>query len=81
MDREPTKKPHSSCLIIFEAGGNFLDTANNYAIWNEGCVGGESESLLGEWMKERKKQTSDHFWPPKWERNRHCRKTEKNGKA
>ncbi|WP_238651873.1 aldo/keto reductase [Paenibacillus piscarius] len=37
-----------------EAGGNFLDTANNYAIWNEGCVGGESESLLGEWMKERK---------------------------
>lgn len=39
---------------FFEAGGNFLDTANNYAIWNEGCVGGESESLLGEWMKERK---------------------------
>ncbi|MEK3904807.1 MULTISPECIES: aldo/keto reductase [unclassified Paenibacillus] len=39
---------------FLEAGGNFLDTANNYAIWNEGCVGGESESLLGEWMKERK---------------------------
>ncbi|MEW9699805.1 aldo/keto reductase [Paenibacillus sp. SI8] len=36
-----------------EAGGTFLDTSNNYAFWNEGCVGGESESLLGQWMKER----------------------------
>jgi len=37
-----------------KAGGNFLDTANNYAFWNEGCFGGESESLLGEWMRVRK---------------------------
>ncbi|GGH27082.1 aldo/keto reductase [Paenibacillus segetis] len=36
-----------------DAGGSFLDTANNYAFWNEGCVGGESESLIGQWMKER----------------------------
>lgn len=36
-----------------EAGGTFLDTSNNYAFWNEGCVGGESELLLGQWMKER----------------------------
>lgn len=36
-----------------DTGGTFLDTANNYAFWNDGCVGGESESLLGEWMKER----------------------------
>lgn len=36
-----------------DAGGSFLDTANNYAFWNEGCIGGESESLLGRWMKER----------------------------
>ncbi|MDQ0088520.1 aryl-alcohol dehydrogenase-like predicted oxidoreductase [Paenibacillus anaericanus] len=36
-----------------DAGGSFLDTANNYAFWNDGCVGGESESLLGQWMKER----------------------------
>lgn len=36
-----------------EFGGSFLDTANNYAFWNDGCVGGESESLLGQWMKER----------------------------
>jgi len=37
-----------------EAGGSFLDTANNYAMWVPGYVGGESETLLGEWMRERK---------------------------
>ncbi|WP_341417076.1 aldo/keto reductase [Paenibacillus filicis] len=36
-----------------DAGGNFLDTSNNYAFWNEGCIGGESEALLGAWFKER----------------------------
>jgi aryl-alcohol dehydrogenase-like predicted oxidoreductase len=37
-----------------EAGGTFLDTANIYARWVSGYVGGESETLLGRWMKERK---------------------------
>ena len=37
-----------------EAGGSLLDTANNYAMWVPGYVGGESETLLGEWMRERK---------------------------
>lgn len=37
-----------------EAGGSFLDTANNYAMWVPGYVGGESETLLGDWMRERK---------------------------
>jgi aryl-alcohol dehydrogenase-like predicted oxidoreductase len=36
-----------------EKGGNFLDTANFYASWLPGCQGGESETLLGAWMKER----------------------------
>lgn len=36
-----------------ESGGNFLDTSNNYAFWNDGCFGGESELLLGQWLKER----------------------------
>ncbi len=36
-----------------EAGGTFLDTANNYAMWVPGYMGGESETLLGEWMRER----------------------------
>ena len=36
------------------AGGNFIDTANNYAFWMENGVGDESENTLGAWLKERK---------------------------
>jgi aryl-alcohol dehydrogenase-like predicted oxidoreductase len=36
-----------------EAGGSFLDTANIYAFWVEGGQGGESEALLGRWMRRR----------------------------
>ena len=36
-----------------DAGGNFIDTANIYTHWVEGFKGGESETLLGEWMRER----------------------------
>ena len=35
------------------AGGNFIDTANCYAWWIPQGRGGESETLLGNWMKER----------------------------
>lgn len=34
-------------------GGSFLDTANSYSFWIPGCKGGESEALLGKWMKHR----------------------------
>lgn len=34
-------------------GGNFLDSANKYASWVPGFKGGESEELIGKWMKER----------------------------
>lgn len=37
-----------------EAGGSFIDTANIYARWVPGYVGGESETLLGRWIQERK---------------------------
>ncbi|MGA8554308.1 MAG: aldo/keto reductase, partial [Candidatus Acidiferrales bacterium] len=36
-----------------EKGGNFLDTANFYASWLPGFQGGESETTIGAWMKER----------------------------
>lgn len=36
-----------------EAGGNFVDTADVYSSWVPGNVGGESETILGRWMKER----------------------------
>jgi aryl-alcohol dehydrogenase-like predicted oxidoreductase len=34
-------------------GGNFIDTANMYACWLPGFQGGESETTIGAWMKER----------------------------
>ena len=34
-------------------GGNFLDTADMYSAWKEGNVGGESETIIGNWMKSR----------------------------
>ena len=33
--------------------GNFIDTADMYNQWVEGHVGGESESVIGSWMKKR----------------------------
>jgi aryl-alcohol dehydrogenase-like predicted oxidoreductase len=35
------------------AGGNFIDTADVYSRWVEGNEGGESETILGKWMKQR----------------------------
>jgi len=35
------------------AGGNFIDTANVYSTWVEGHQGGESETVLGKWLKSR----------------------------
>ncbi|MEI8096138.1 MAG: aldo/keto reductase [Spirochaetales bacterium] len=40
-----------------EAGGTFLDTANNYGRWTDGG-GRESETVLGEWMRTRKNRNS-----------------------
>ena len=37
----------------FEAGGNFIDTADVYSEWKEGNKGGESETIIGNWMKSR----------------------------
>jgi aryl-alcohol dehydrogenase-like predicted oxidoreductase len=37
-----------------EAGGNFIDTADVYARWAPGNVGGESETVLGKWMSARR---------------------------
>ena len=39
--------------LFYDRGGTFLDTANFYSSWVEGCSGGESETTIGQWMKER----------------------------
>ncbi|MBO1331055.1 aldo/keto reductase [Streptomyces sp. VRA16 Mangrove soil] len=36
-----------------EAGGTFVDTSDNYAFWQTGSVGGESETVLGNWRRSR----------------------------
>ena len=36
-----------------EGGGNFIDTANSYSRWAPGHSGGESEKIIGRWMRER----------------------------
>lgn len=39
--------------IYYEMGGRFIDTANSYAGWYPGAMGGESERTIGAWMASR----------------------------
>ena len=38
------------------AGGNFIDTADVYSAWATGNSGGESETILGKWLRQRKQR-------------------------
>jgi aryl-alcohol dehydrogenase-like predicted oxidoreductase len=40
-----------------DAGGSFFDTANIYSFWLSGFEGGESETVLGEWLQARKNRS------------------------
>ena len=51
IDRETAFKLFD---FYWENGGTFVDTANMYACWLPGCKGGESETIIGAWMKERR---------------------------
>lgn len=45
---------YETVLDAFVAGGgNFLDTADQYAYWVPGNEGGESETIIGEWLRKR----------------------------
>jgi aryl-alcohol dehydrogenase-like predicted oxidoreductase len=51
IDRETSFR----LLDLFrESGGTFIDTGNFYAAWLPGCQGGESETTIGEWVKDRR---------------------------
>lgn len=39
--------------VFFESGGNFIDTADVYSNWFPGNHGGESETIIGKWIKAR----------------------------
>ena len=47
------KQSHDVLNLYTELGGNFIDTADVYSEWGEGHVGGESESVIGTWIKSR----------------------------
>lgn len=36
---------------FIDAGFNSIDTADTYSIWKKGNVGGESETIIGKWLK------------------------------
>lgn len=38
------------------AGFNFIDTADSYSHWVPGNTGGESETIIGNWLKDRKRE-------------------------
>ena len=49
-----------------EAGFNFIDTADMYSRWPPGNEGGESETIIGKWLKRSGKRdiinVLPHFW-------------------
>ncbi|WP_407333040.1 aldo/keto reductase [Enterovibrio sp. 27052020O] len=54
-----TNKDDSFAVLdaFLDMGGRRLDTANNYACWHPDGIGGESETVIGEWLqgKDRKR--------------------------
>jgi aryl-alcohol dehydrogenase-like predicted oxidoreductase len=51
-----TADKQTSCDILdayVEDGGNVIDLADSYPHWAPGCSGGESEEIVGHWMRER----------------------------
>ena len=41
---------------FFEAGGNFIDTADVYSRWVEGNPGGVAETVIGKWLKNKPRE-------------------------
>ena len=48
-------KQNSEAVLSFYAdnGGNFIDTSDMYSQWAPGHIGGESETIIGDWMAKR----------------------------
>ena len=44
---------HGIMDAYYQAGGNFIDTADIYTTWTPGNPGGVSEEIIGRWMKAR----------------------------
>lgn len=52
-----SKRDSATCFALLDffrsKGGTFVDTGNFYAAWLEGFVGGESETTIGNWLRDR----------------------------
>lgn len=48
------EETHNILAATFEAGINFIDTADIYSRWVDGNPGGVSEAYIGTWMKQNK---------------------------
>jgi aryl-alcohol dehydrogenase-like predicted oxidoreductase len=47
------KQSHDVLNAYASHGGNFIDTADVYSEWKEGNKGGESEAIIGTWLKSQ----------------------------
>ena len=51
-----TTSEANSCKVMdtfFDSGGTLIDSADIYSFWAKGLKGGESETIIGKWMKKR----------------------------
>ena len=54
-----------------EAGGTTIDTANCYSFWiSETGAGGQSEALIGDWLRSNPGMRERLSSPPRWARSR-----------
>lgn len=54
----------------FDLGQRVIDTADSYPQWKSGAVGGETETIIGNWQKSRKIPREDLFICTKFGRKR-----------
>ena len=55
----PTKRQSFAVLDAYvQAGGNFIDTSDSYSAFAPGNVGGESETVIGQWVAARSNRAS-----------------------
>ena len=53
-----TEVSHQILDAFVAGGGNFLDSADVYSVWAPGNSGGESESVIGDWLAARNNRGS-----------------------
>lgn len=55
-DPDAPQEYHTILDGFVERGGNFIDTADMYSYWVPGNSGGESETVIGQWLAARRQR-------------------------